>query len=103
MPFWVKTVLIGQEVHYYMVYIAYLTELILQICNYAQKRRICRKNSKYALDENLYDHFCPRQKATLSRTEASKVKDDVSSWKVRVQLPKLILRPLLPSRLRLTI
>ena len=29
----------------------------------------------------------------LPRTETSKVKDDVSSWKVRVQLPKLILRP----------
>ena len=28
-PFWVKTVFLGQEVHYYMVYIAYL-----------QKRRI---------------------------------------------------------------
>ena len=35
-----KTVFLGQEVHYYMVYIEYFTELILQICNYAQKRRI---------------------------------------------------------------
>ena len=26
-PFWVKTVLLGQEVHYNMVYIAYFTEL----------------------------------------------------------------------------
>ena len=26
-PFLVKTVLLGQEVHYYMVYIAYFTEL----------------------------------------------------------------------------
>ena len=43
----------GQEVHYYMVYIAYFTELILQICNYVQKRRICRENSKYATDENF--------------------------------------------------
>ena len=24
-PFWVKTVFLGQEVHYYMVYIAYLS------------------------------------------------------------------------------
>ena len=39
-PFWVKTVLLGQEVHYYMVYIAYFTELIFQIWDYAQKRRI---------------------------------------------------------------
>ena len=35
----------------------------LQICNYAQKRRICRKNSKYAPDENYCGHFCPRRKA----------------------------------------
>ena len=35
-----KTVFLGQEVHYYMVYIAYFTELILQIWDYAQKRRI---------------------------------------------------------------
>ena len=26
-PFWVKTVLLGQEVYYFMVYIAYFTEL----------------------------------------------------------------------------
>ena len=31
-----------------MVHIAYYTELNLQICNYAQKRRICRKNSTHA-------------------------------------------------------
>ena len=38
-PFGSKTVFLGQEVHYYMVYIAYFTEL-MQICDYAQKRRI---------------------------------------------------------------
>ena len=38
--FWSKTVFHGQEVHYYMVNIAYFTELIVQICDYAQKRRI---------------------------------------------------------------
>ena len=32
-PFWVKTVLLGQEVHYYMVYIAYFTELNSKIEN----------------------------------------------------------------------
>ena len=46
-----------------MVYIAYFTELNLQICNYAQKRRICRENSKYALGEKFDGHFCPLQKA----------------------------------------
>ena len=30
-----KTVFLGQEVHYYMIYIAYFTELNLQICDYA--------------------------------------------------------------------
>ena len=46
-----------------MVYIAYFTGLILQICDYAQKRRIWRKNCKYALDENFHCHFCSRRKA----------------------------------------
>ena len=49
--------------HYYMLYIAYFTALNLQICDYAQKRRICRKNCKYVLDENFHGHFCPRRKA----------------------------------------
>ena len=31
-----KTVFIGQEVHFYMVYIANYNEFDLQICNYAQ-------------------------------------------------------------------
>ena len=53
---------LGQEMHYNMVHIAYYTELNLQICNYAQKRRICREISKYAPDENFCGHFCPRRK-----------------------------------------
>ena len=61
--FWTTTVFFGQEVHYNMVYIAYYTELDLQNCNYVQKRRICRKNSKYAPDDNFCGHFCPRRKA----------------------------------------
>ena len=32
---------LGQKVAYYMVHIAYYTELNLQICNYAQRRCIC--------------------------------------------------------------
>ena len=39
MSFWVKTIFLGQEVHYDMVHIAYYTELNLKICNYTQKRR----------------------------------------------------------------
>ena len=48
---------------YYMVYIAYFTELILQICDYAQKRHTWRENCKYTLDENFHCHFCSRRKA----------------------------------------
>ena len=40
-PFGSNTVFLRQEVNYYMVYIAYYTELNLQICNYAKKQRIC--------------------------------------------------------------
>ena len=54
-----KSVFLGQEVHYYNVYIAYLTELNLQICDYAQKQRICREICKYAFEENFYGCFCP--------------------------------------------
>ena len=39
---------LGQEVHYYMIYIAYYIELNFKIGDYAQKRSICRENSKYA-------------------------------------------------------
>ena len=46
-----------------MVCIAYFTQLNLQICDYAQKRRICRENCKYVLDENFHCHFCSRRKA----------------------------------------
>ena len=49
--FWSETVFLGQKVHYYIVYIAYYTELNLHNFNYAQKQRIWRNNSKYALDK----------------------------------------------------
>ena len=58
-----KTVFLGQEVHYYMVYIAYFTELNLQICDCAQKARICGENCTYVPYENFPGHFCPRRKA----------------------------------------
>ena len=43
--------------HFYMIYIEYYTQLNLQVCNYAQKRRFCRKNSKYAPDEKFVAIF----------------------------------------------
>ena len=61
-----NTVFFGQEVHYYMVYIAYFTELNSKIWDYAQKQHICRENCKYALDERFHGHFCPRRKPAKS-------------------------------------
>ena len=58
--------LLWQEVLYYMVYIAYYTDLNLQICNYAQKRRICRENGKYALDESFMTIFAPDERLPTS-------------------------------------
>ena len=52
-----KTVLLWQEVHYYMIYTAYYTELNFQIGSSAEKRRICRETRKYAFDKNFYGHF----------------------------------------------
>ena len=49
-----------------MVHIAYFTELNLQICDYAQKRRFCRKNCKYGLDENFHGHFAPDERLSSS-------------------------------------
>ena len=63
--------LLGQEVHYYMVYIAYFTELNSKIWDYTQKRRICRENCNYALDKGFMAMFAPAESlpspATLLR------------------------------------
>ena len=67
---WQKIVFFGQK-HCFLSKKCTITWYILHIilgwscnfCNDAQKGRICRKNSKYALDENFYGHFCPRRKA----------------------------------------
>ena len=63
-----KTAFCGQEMHYYMVYIAYNTELNLQICNYAPKRRTCRENSKYAPDENFCGQLAFNERLPTSAT-----------------------------------
>ena len=52
--------------HYYMVYIAYFTELNSKNWDYAQKWRICRENCKYTPDEKFHGHFCPRRKPAKS-------------------------------------
>ena len=66
--FWVKTVFPGQEVHYYMVYIAYFTELILQICDYAQKRCIWREIVNMGLTKIFIAIFGPDERLPSSAT-----------------------------------
>ena len=51
-----------------MVYIAYYTELNLQICNYTQKRSVCRKNSDYMLDEIFMASFALAERLQTSAT-----------------------------------
>ena len=58
-----KTLFLGQNVPYYMVHIAYLYWIEFTNLQSNAKQRICRKNSKYAPDENFCGYFCPRWKA----------------------------------------
>ena len=51
-----------------VVYIAYYTELNLRICNYAQKRHICRENIEHAADENFMDIFALAESLPTSAT-----------------------------------
>ena len=90
MPFWVKTVLLGHEVHYYMVNIAYFTELNCQICDYAQKQRICRENCKHALDKNFHGHFCSQRKAAKFCHPAAK-RDEIFVFLLMLTLMILII------------
>ena len=63
-----RTVFLGQEVHYYMVYIAYFTELKLQICDYSQKRRICREIVNTRLTKIFMAIFAPDERLPSSAT-----------------------------------
>ena len=57
-----QKVFLGQEMHSYMVHVAYNIEMILKASkNYAFVVKI--ENSKYAPDENFCSHICPRRKA----------------------------------------
>ena len=51
-----------------MVYIAFYTELNLQICSYAQKRCICSKKGKYGPDENFLVMFALAERLPTSAT-----------------------------------
>ena len=62
------SVFLGQEVHYYMVYIAYYTELNLQICNYVQKRCICRELTNTRLTKVFVASFALVERLPTSAT-----------------------------------
>ena len=66
-----KTVFLGQEVHYYMVYIAYFTELIWQICDYAQKRAFDAKIVNTRLTKIFIAIFAPDERLPSSATLVS--------------------------------
>ena len=59
---------LGQEVHYYMVYIAYFTELILQICDYAQKDAFDAKIVNTRLTKIFIAIFAPDEMLPSSGT-----------------------------------
>ena len=79
----------------YMVYIAYFTELILQICDYAQNRRIWRVNCNTRLTKNFTAIFAPDERLPSSATLLTIL---VSTWSLgfdRTPNPRqTLLRPL---------
>ena len=59
---------LGQEVHYYVVYIAYFTELILQICNYAKNDAFDAKIVNTRLTKIIIAIFAPDERLPSSAT-----------------------------------
>ena len=55
-----KTVFLGQEIHYYMVYIAYFTRLNWQICNCAQNDVTKKLNTRLT---KVFKPFLPSPNA----------------------------------------
>ena len=56
-----KTVFLGQEVHYYMVYMAYFTELNLKIWDYAQNDAFVAKIVITRLTKGFMAIFAPAE------------------------------------------
>ena len=63
-----KTVFFGQEVHYYMVYIAYFSELYLQICDYVQNDAFVAKIVNTRLTKIFMAIFAPDERLPSSAT-----------------------------------
>ena len=64
---------LGQEVHYYMVYIAYFTELNLQICDYAQNDPFVAKIVNMRLTKIFVAIFAPDERLPSPATLKYKV------------------------------
>ena len=62
-------VFLGQEMHYYMVSIANYSELNLQACNYAQKRRICREKINTRLAKVFINALAERLPTSATLTD----------------------------------
>ena len=63
-----KTVFLGQEVHYYMVYIAYFTELNLQIAITRKNDAFVAKNVNTRLTKIFMAIFAPDDSLPSSAT-----------------------------------
>ena len=66
--FGTTTVFLGQEVHYYMVYIAYYTESNLQKCNYVQNKVFVAKKGKYTPEDIFMSIFALAERLPTSAT-----------------------------------
>ena len=60
--------LFGQEMHYYMVYIAHFTELILKICDYAENDAFDPKIVNMRLTKIVIAIFAPDERLPSSAT-----------------------------------
>ena len=74
MPFWVKKVFPGEKVPYYMVHIAYYTELNIQICNYAQNDAFVAKIANTRLTKTFVAIFVLAERLPTSTTLPSDYK-----------------------------
>ena len=59
---------LGQEVQYYMVYIAYYNEINLQICNYTQKNALVTKIANTRLTKTKVAIFALAKRLPTSAT-----------------------------------
>ena len=78
---------LGQEVHYYMVYIAYFTELNLQICDHAEKNNAFdAKIVNTLLTKIFIAIFAPDERlpssATLLSSTTITIIADMADWNV---------------------